>query len=1114
MDVAAWLRSLGLERYEEAFRENEIDWEVLPELNEADLERLGLPLGPRKKLLKAIREHAGGPDAPRPAAPVDAPPNLIVPSSLPRPEAERRQLTVMFADLVGSTELASRLDPEEMREIITAYQSACTDVVERFEGHVALYLGDGVLAFFGYPRAHEDDAERAVRAGLDLVEKVAALRPRGIRLRTRIGIDTGLVVVGDLLGKGALQQEGLVGDVPNLAARLQALATPDSIVISPGTRRLVGYVFDYADLGERRLKGFAAPVQAWRVLGLSAAEGRFGARSAAGLTPLVGRETETRLLLERWEQVKAGKGQVVMLVGEAGIGKSRILQAFNERLAGESLTRLRYFCSPYAVSSALFPVVTQLERAAGFDRGDTATCKLDKLEALLRSSGEGTGQVVPLVAAACGIPTGDRYPPLTMPPQRQKGLTFEAMLSQLTALAARQPVLMLFEDAHWIDPTTQELFQLVVGRIESLPVLLVMTCRPEFVPPWTGYAHVTGLHLDRLGRAQSAEMIERVTGKPLPEAVRDQILAKTDGVPLFMEELTKTVLETGLLRDAGDRFELEGPLPAPAIPATLQDSLMARLDRLAPVKEVAQIGAAIGREFPYELLRAVAPMGENQLGDVLEQLVASELVFRRGVPPARRYMFKHALVQDVAYASMLRSSRQSLHKRIAQVLERGFAETTAQQPELLARHYAEAGLPAEAVSYWLAAARQAARRSANAEALAHLERGFATLAELPDTPENRRTELELLSVQVVVLRVSKGYGSAELMQALGRARSLCEQVGTTQQLFQVLFGLWTAYAGRGDWAECRRLAEECLAIASDETDRGFMVEAHRLLGSTTVYVADFAASRDHLEQALALYDPDRDRGHAFLYGYDPWVTSAAYVSWPHWHLGYPDKAAQRSEQSIARADASGVGANVALALGWATFLRCCMRDLDSLDPITSRLVAHCTEGGFPQWAALGRIGRGWLLAHRGDLGAGIPLLEQGLREFEELWGGFFVPYWLVLLAEARGLAGAVDAGLEALARSEARIGATGEFLPLAELHRVRGDLLRAGGRPEEAEASYREAFEVARRQQALSLELRAALRLAELGSPIGRQLLTARFTRFTEGFATRDVALAAELSGR
>jgi class 3 adenylate cyclase len=692
MDIAAWLRGLGLERYEPAFRENEIDLEVLSDLTEAHLAALGLPLGPRLRLLKAIAALREGA---LPSSVAGPPAEVPALSATPPAEAERRQLTVLFCDLVGSTALSARLDPEDLRVVIGAYHRCAAGVIERAGGFTAKYMGDGVLAYFGYPRADEHDAERAVRAGLQLVEAVTALDTAArVPLQVRVGIATGLVVVGDLLGRGAAQEQAVVGETPNLAARLQALAEPGTVVIAPSTKRLTGGLFDYENLGAVEIKGLAAPVAASRVLRESAAESRFEALRAAR-TPLVGRDEELAMLERRWEQAKGGEGGVVLLSGEPGIGKSRLAQALLERLAGEAHTRLRTFCSPHHQDHALYPMITQLERAAGFRREDTADERLDKLEAVLAQATNDLGEATPLLAALLSIPTGERYPPLNLSPQKQKEMTLRALVAQVEGLAARTPVLMLFEDAQWSDPTSLELYDLIIDRVPALRALLIITFRPEFTPPWTGRPHVTLRALNRLALRQRAEMIAGVTGgKALPSELADQIAERTDGVPLFVEELTKAVVESGMLTDAGDHYTAAGPLAPLAIPASLHASLLARLDRLAPVREVAQIGAALGRQFSHELIGTVARMPPAQLDDALAQLVGAELIYRRGPPPDAEYTFKHALVQDAACDSLLRGRRQQLHARIASALAGRFPEIAAVQPALLAHHCTEGGLTA------------------------------------------------------------------------------------------------------------------------------------------------------------------------------------------------------------------------------------------------------------------------------------------------------------------------------------------------------------------------------------------------------------------------------------
>jgi class 3 adenylate cyclase len=654
MDVAAWLRGLGLEQYAQLFRDNDIDGEILCGMTAEDLKELGISsFGHRRRLLNAITALGGGP--PTRDVAQSAPNATSAPTSPPTIEAERRQLTVMFCDLVGSTALSAQLDPEDLREVIGAYHRTVADVVAGFDGFVAKYMGDGVLVYFGYPRAHEDDAERAVLAGLGVIAAVGRLHVRSVELQARVGIATGLVVVGDLIGEGSAQEQSVVGETPNLAARLQAWAEPDAVVIAASTRRLVGNLFEYRDLGSVEVKGIAAPVPAWQVLRPSVVESRFEALRGSALTRLVGRDEEIGLLLRRWARAKAGDGQVVLISGEPGIGKSRIAAALTERLQAEPHFRLRYFCSHYYQDSALFPFIDQLGRAAGFTPDDSSAAKLEKLEGLLARATP-PDEDVALIADLMSLPTSERHPLPKLSAQRKKERILEALIRQLEGLARQQPVGMVFEDAHWLDPTSRELLDLTVERVRSLPVLLIVTFRPEFKPPWTGQPQVSMMTLNRLDRRDRTVLVEQIAGgKALPDQVVAQIVDRADGVPLFVEELTKSVLESGLMREEMDRYVLDGTLPPFAIPMSLHDSLMARLDRLASVRLVAQIGAAIGREFSYELLRAISLLPEDDLQASLARLVASELVFQRGAPPDAVYTFKHALVQDAAHSSLLRS---------------------------------------------------------------------------------------------------------------------------------------------------------------------------------------------------------------------------------------------------------------------------------------------------------------------------------------------------------------------------------------------------------------------------------------------------------------------------
>jgi len=1104
-DLAAWLQAQGFGQYAELFASNAIDREALVELTEDHLKELGLPLGDRVKLLKAIRELS---------QPQVTPVADDVATPTPR-EPERRQLTVLFCDLVRSTELSAKLDPEDMGQVIRAYHRACAETVERWGGHVAKYMGDGVLAYFGWPQAHEDEAERAVRAGLAIIDDLAGLDTlAGAPLAARVGIATGLVMVGELIGEGAAEEQAVVGETPNLAARLQALAAPGSVVISQATRRLVGGLFELVDLGPRRLKGFAEPLAVWRVEGEGRAEGRFEALHGEHLTPLVGREHELGILLERWAWAKDGDGQVVLIAGEPGIGKSRMLRTLRERLGDEPHTPLSHYCSPHHTNSALYPVINLLERAARLDRNELPAAQLARLEAALDGAGERQDEVVPLLAALLGVPTGERYPTLSMTAEMQKRRTLQALLDQLAALAARQPVLGLYEDVHWIDPSTLELLGLVIERIRELPVLALITFRPEFQPPWAGHAHVTTLTMSRLGRRQGADLVARVTGaKPLPAEVVEQIVAYTDGVPLFVEELTKTVLESGFFSDAGERWELSGPLPPLAIPTTLHDSLMARLDRLAPVKEVAQIGAVIGREFSHELLAAVAPMSANQLSDALEQLVHSELVFRRGAPPEATYSFKHALVQETAYQSLLKSKRQELHARIAQALEARLTDAGETGPEVLAQHLTEAGLAARAIPYWRRAGELAAGRSANLEAIAHLNKGLELVGTLPDTLARTEEEFALRIAIGGPLIATHGYPAPEVERTYSRAWTLCEQLGRSAELFPALLGLWNCYFVRGELRRAHDLAERLVVLAEEEGQPLRRAHAHRALGPTLFYLGRLIEASEQVDRGVALESAveglDDHLAHARLHGEHPGVICRGYSAWSLWFRGFPDRALETVGAMLAFAQRLSHPFSIAIALGFGAVLHSWRREFAAARTRAEATIETAREHQLPLVLSFGTIGRGIALGGLGQQVEGIERLRTGLAGWNELGAHLMDTHWLGFIAEAHLRAGQLDKALTALNGAETAA-ATGECHYEAELSRLRGVVLAATGNTIEAASRFQRAIDVARSQHAKLLELRAATRLARLWRDQGKRaeahdLLAPIYGWFTEGFDTADL---------
>jgi class 3 adenylate cyclase/predicted ATPase len=1058
-----------------------------------------------------------GPPPPDVSFPQVASSSVVLHSS----DAERRQLTVLFCDLADSTRLARQLDPEDLREVVLAYQAAGVEVIQRFDGHIAQYLGDGLLVYFGYPLAHEDDAQRAVRAGLGIVEAMATLntrleQARGIRLTVRIGIHTGPVVVGTM-GSGDRHEQLALGETPNLAARLQSLAAPDTVAISSTTHRLVQGYFTCDDLGIHSLKGVETPTRVYRVVGESAAQSRLDVAAAIGLTPLVGREHEVGLLQARWAQSQDGLGQVVLLSGEAGIGKSRLVRVLAERVADEDAPQLTLRCSPYHTNSAFYPIIEHLQRLLQWHRHETPEARLATLEQALQTAGLPLTDVVPLLATLLSLPVPEQFPPLALSPQRQKQKTQEALVAWLLAETVQQPVLAVWEDLHWADPSTLELLELLLDHVPTARLLLVLTSRPGFRPPWASRSYVTQLTLTRLPRHQSEEMVLRVTGgKPMPAEVLAQVVAKTDGIPLFVEELVKTILEADLVQEEADHYVLRGPLPPLAIPATLHDALMARLDRLAVVKDVAQLSAVLGREFTYELLRAVAPLDEATVQQALAQLVEAELLYQRGMPPQATYVFKHALIQDTAYQALLKGTRQQYHQRIAQVLEQQFPETVAMQPELLAQHYTEAGLAEQAVGYWYKAGQRAHERSAHVEAIGHLRKGLAIFTTLPDTLEHHQQELNVQVTLGRVLMATKGVGAPDTGAAYHRARELCQKVGETPQVFPVLGGLVIFYINRGEPQTARELGAQMLSLAQRVRDPAALANAHILLGNTLYFLRAWDVARTHLEQGIAFYNAQQPRTQGFLTETHQGVFGLIRLAQVLWSLGYPDQALERSREALTLARELAHPASVASALLFAAEVHMYRREGQSTYEQAEAAFELAREHGFAFRVAQATILRGWTLVEQGQGETGIAQMRQGLAAFRATGAELARSYYPALLAEAHGRMGQREEGLqvvaEALARSDSSGG--GEV----ELYRLKGELLltRSAEHHTEAERCFRQALEIARHQQAKSLELRAAMSLSRLWQrqskrAEARELLAPIHDWFTEGFDTPDLQEAKAL---
>ena len=1100
-EIREWLSSHGLSEYADRFAENRIDLSVLPGLTDDDLKELGIFLGDRRRILRLLAES--GPKTQFPAMPG---------SGLPE-EAERRQVTVMFADLVGSTALSTGMDPEDLRDVFAAYLSCAEETVSKFGGTVAQCMGDGILGYFGYPHAHEDDAQQAVRAGLELIAAVAGLKTR-VPQQLRVGIATGVVVVGNLT-------PSIVGETPNLAARLQSIAKPNTVVISDGTRRLLGHFFELEDLGTRDLKGIAAPVQVWAVLRPSSSTSRFEALHPSGMTTLVGREGEYELLRRRWSKAKEGEGQVILLSGEAGIGKSHLTVALSERLKGERYIRVRCFCSPQHTDSALHPSIGQMERAAAFARDDALQAKLDKLDALLRqtsTSAEDSALFVDMLS----LPNDGRYPVLELTPRQRRQKTMDALIGQVEVLSSSATVLVVFEDVHWADPTSLDLIGRLVSNIASHRVLLLISFRPEFEAPWIEQAHVTVLALNRLAPRDVDVMIDQIIGdNPLPAAVREDIIERTDGIPLFVEEMTKAVLETSS-EDEARRAVALVPSPAMAVPASLHASLMARLDRLGAAKELAQIGAAIGREFSHELLAAVACRPEAKLEMQLDRLIRAGLLFRQGVPPHATYLFKHALVQDAAYGLLLREPRRHLHARIAEAFESKFNEIADNQPEVLARHCAEAGNVEKAAVLWGKAGQRSAQRSALVEAAEQLKRALNLIKSLPGTPALRREEIKL-QVELITPSIHvSGYAAAETRAAEERALLLIEQaqaLGESPEdpllLFSALYGSWAANIVAFNGDVMRELAVEFLALAEKQSATGPPMIGHRLMGLSLLHTGEIAGGRAHLDRAIAFYDPAEHRHLATRFGQDVGASTLAWRSLALLLLGYPQDALADVVRALKIARESRHSGTLIYVLNFSVFPHVYCGDFAAANAIIDEFDILKDQIGSVFWGGWGTVQRGCVLALTGKVTEAVENIASGIAEMRSTGTRLWMPLFLSHLAKAKAEIGQFDDASTIIDEATAAVKTTKESWYEGEINRVAGEIALLGKEPDvaKAEACFATALEIARKQKAKSWELRAAMSMARLLCAQGRRgpardILAPVYGWFTQGFDTLDLRQA------
>jgi class 3 adenylate cyclase/predicted ATPase len=1090
--ISEWLTSLDMGKYVAAFEENEITIEDLPDLTDADLKELGVAaMGHRKAIMRtaATAAAAAATETTVSGAATNAEVSTDAAATNPPPpasstgSAERRQLTVMFADLVGSTELAGRLDPEDMREAITLYQQSVASEVTKIEGNVAKYMGDGVLCYFGWPQAHEDDPERAARAALGIIDSLQhATAPNGEKLEARIGIATGLVVVGDLVGEGASQEDAVIGETPNLAARLQGVAEPGQVVVSDTTRQLLSKTLEVEHLGQQELKGISRPVDAYAVLGEhDAADDLHGAHLASA-TELVGRDTEIALLTDRWRHCVDGEGQVFVLSGEAGIGKSPISSALISSLSDQPHRIMHFQCSPYYASTTFYPIIGHLERAAKFLRSDTDEAKLDKLEALLASSFNGDESRTALFAAMLSLPL-ERYPAIGLEPLKQREETIAAFIELVARQAEQTPILFLFEDAHWCDATSLEMLTALIQRVEELPVLLLATHRPEFQSPWPNSGHVTQYNLNRLPKRHSAAIIDSVTGgKKLPDQIVEQILSKTDGIPLFVEELTRTVLDAGFLVEQPDAYVLDGPLPPFAIPSSLQDSLMARLDRLSPLKDVAQTGACIGREFTFELLACVSPQTEADLQQSLEQLVFNELIVARGTPPEATYTFKHALVQDAAYSSLLKGRRQQLHGKIATALQENFATQIELQPELAAQHLTAAGLAAEAAPHWLAAGLLAISKSANEEAINDLSRGLECLSSLPEGADRDEQELLMRAMLGVAQFTARGYGSAELGENYGSALTIARRMGDTPYKSPAMFGVWAYHLMRVDHSGATQVAAEALQQAKDSGLPHEMTAALAAAATTSIFKGEAKLGIEYSEASWANYDKATHGDLVALYGQDVGLWCADFGSWAVWLDGRSDESHRRYGEANRLAEELGHPLSLASGLVHASLLYSMAGDVETTMDYADKTILVCEEVGIPARLVEAFIMKGWALAENGDIDEGIELTQIGMDGWRGAGAEIARPWWLALQSQQFRRKGDQSAALSCLDEALATVAKSGENIWLPELHRLRGEQLLAmdAGQKDEAETHFRSAVEIANRQVSKFWELRAAASLGQL----------------------------------
>jgi class 3 adenylate cyclase/predicted ATPase len=1111
-DLAEWLSSHGLGQYAQTFAENNIEYSVLPDLTEDDLKKLGVSsLGHRKKLLRAIEALTA---ARQPTGTTTAVSNvtLVPPSLVQHREAEFRQITVMFSDLVGSTQLSEKLDPEDLQKLIDAYRGECSTAIRRYGGEVARYFGDGVMAIFGFPRAHEDDAARAIHTALEIVSGVTKISGP-VTLNCRVGVCSGAVVVGEIGNSGTWSMDA-VGETPNIAARLQTLAAANTVIISESTRRLVSAAFDFQDLGLQELKGVTEPLHVYRVLSAKNTGSRFEAAHAGSLTPLIGRSSELSLLLDRWQKVREGDGQVIFLSGIPGVGKSRLLHELKSHIQQEPHVLLHHQGSPYHSQSAFFPMIEQIGQAAQLTAREADADKLAKLKAYLPRSTDSSIKPVLLIAKLLSIPLENHLELSGLTPQQIKNRTISTLVDMLLAFSVQRPTLCIFEDAHWLDPSTLELLELIISRIDHARVLLIVSCRPEFHPTWISHANTTIHSLTRLSHTEVKAMIRDILrGGSMPQPLLDQIIEKADGVPLYIEELTNSMLSAPLRT----RSTFEGTA-RPAllrVPDTLSDALMERLDRVAPSRKLAQIAAVIGREFSYDLLSAASQVDEDDMLSALSLLEQADIVYRVDISPFVRFAFKHVLLRDAIYDSLLRSKRRQIHADIAAIIEHDFPELAENQPEVLAYHHQEAGNHQLAIRCWVESGQRALAHSANVEAIANFRKALQVLNALPETPERTKQEIDIQLGLGIPLIAVQGYASAETREAFSRARTLCPRLGNIPEYFQALFGSWGHCWMRGKNDDALRMADEFLSRSRALSDPVPLMVAHRVMGSTLLTIGDFQSSANHFEETIKLSISKGKQPLYSLYMVEPQVASLLLLSWDLWFLGYPDQALSRVSEALALAQDLGHPYTIAFAHYMTSVVHLLRGDAARAFESAEKSFEMSQEQRFSLYVILSRISRGRAIGDLGRLGEARAEIALGIDEARRNGVGFMHPMMDSWLADMHAKAGENECALSIVEGALANIGdVTGRSWE-SELHRQSAQILIAlnPSKVREAESRLKKSIEVARGQSAKSLELRAATSLAELWRTQGRNdearaLLEPICRWFDEGAETADLRRA------